>query len=132
MENYHGKSPTVLSGSGKKKKKAADKKKKLVGRAFIATKVSKKTVRETQRTKGGKTKVKLKSANTANVLMPDGKIKKATILSVSATPANRHYARSNIIIKGAEIVTDLGHAVVTNRVGQDGVINARLVEKQNK
>ncbi|MCX8166514.1 MAG: 30S ribosomal protein S8e [Candidatus Micrarchaeota archaeon] len=132
MENYHGKSPTTKRGSGKKKKKFSDKKKALIGRTFTATKVSNKDKRELIRVKGGNYKVKLKYASHANILMPDGKYKRAKILSVSNTPANRHYARANIIIKGAEIVTELGNAVVLNRVGQDGVVNAKLIDNQQK
>ncbi|MEM3609737.1 MAG: 30S ribosomal protein S8e [Candidatus Anstonellales archaeon] len=130
MENYHGNSPTTKRGSGKKKNKASDKKKALIGRAFTATKVAQRDKRELVRVKGGNYKLKLKYASHANVLMPDGKYKKAKILSVSNTPANRHYARANIIIKGAEIVTELGPAVVLNRVGQDGVVNAKLISKE--
>ncbi len=133
MENYHGSSPTVKRRSGKKKKKLSDKKKALIGRAFTSTKIGENTVRYVERTKGGNRKVRLKYSSHANVLMTDGTIKKVRILNVLSTPANRHYARANILIKGAVINTEVGHAVITNRVGQDGVVNAKLLdEKQAK
>jgi len=38
--------------------------------------------------------------------------------------------RRNIITKGAILQTDLGKVRVTNRPGQEGVINGILVEKK--
>ncbi|MEA1999387.1 MAG: 30S ribosomal protein S8e, partial [Euryarchaeota archaeon] len=37
------------------------------------------------------------------------------------------FARRNITTKGAVIETELGDAVVTNRPGQDGIVNAKLI-----
>jgi len=42
--------------------------------------------------------------------------------------ANKEFLRKRIITKGAIIETELGKAVVTSRPGQDGVINAKLIE----
>jgi small subunit ribosomal protein S8e len=62
-----------------------------------------------------------------------GVSRKAKILRVIETPANREYARRNIIVKGALIETSLGKAVVTSRPAQDGVVNAvLLVEDKGK
>jgi small subunit ribosomal protein S8e len=47
--------------------------------------------------------------------------------TVIETPANRHNARQNIVSLGAIVDTELGKAKVTNRVGQDGVVNGILV-----
>ena len=41
--------------------------------------------------------------------------------------ANQHYVRRSILTKGAVIKTEIGDARITNRPGQDGVINARLL-----
>ena len=41
-----------------------------------------------------------------------------------------HYMRRNILTKGAIIKTELGDARITNRPGQDGVINAILLPPQ--
>ncbi|MFB6184110.1 MAG: 30S ribosomal protein S8e, partial [Haloarculaceae archaeon] len=43
-------------------------------------------------------------------------------------PSNPNYARRNIITKGAIIETSEGRARVTSRPGQDGQVNAVLVE----
>jgi small subunit ribosomal protein S8e len=67
--------------------------------------------------------------DTANVVDPKTKtIRKATILTVKSNPSNPNYVQRNIITKGATVMTDLGEAVITSRCGQDGVVNAILVE----
>ena len=80
------------------------------------------------KTKSGRKKVKLLTSKTANLL--DTKTKKyvkAVIENVVETPANRHFARRNIITKGTIIQTDKGKAKVTSRPGQDGVVNAVII-----
>ena len=56
------------------------------------------------------------------------KCSKATIKNVSGNPANRHFVRRNIITKGAVVETDKGKARITSRPGQEGTINAVLIE----
>lgn len=129
MEQYHGPSKTVRRGTGKKKRKLHDKRKRMIGRPPVNTKLSDKEVREVIRVKGGNKKVKLKYVMFANVASEDG-VKKVKILNVLETPENRHHARQNIITKGAVIETELGKAKVTNRVGQDGVVNAVLIKDE--
>ena len=81
------------------------------------------------RTRGGKRKVKVLRANQANVTdQKTGLTKKVTIETVVKNTANQYYVRRNIITKGAIIKTELGEAKVTSRPGQDGVINAVLME----
>ncbi len=85
--------------------------------------------RKVFRVKGGCLKVKQLSNNIANVT--DIKTKKtivAKILTVKENPANRNFVRRNIITKGTIIETDKGKARVTSRPGQEGVINAVLVQ----
>jgi small subunit ribosomal protein S8e len=53
--------------------------------------------------------------------------KKAKIKSVLESPDNRNFARQAMITKGTIIETELGRAVVLNRPGRDGTINARLL-----
>ncbi|MCX8196766.1 MAG: 30S ribosomal protein S8e [Candidatus Micrarchaeota archaeon] len=127
MENYHGPSGSTVKGTGGKMGKHSDKKLRLVGGPFTATKVGKEDLRQLRQGRGNVYKVKLKTAKFANVLSKDGKIRKASIRTVIETPDNRHHARQNIITKGAIIDTELGKAKVLNRVGQDGVINAKLL-----
>ena len=79
------------------------------------------------RTKGGGQKIMLRAANTANVSI-DGKSQKTKILGVKENPADSQFVRRSIITKGAIIETELGRARVTSRPGQDGVLNAVLVE----
>jgi len=55
------------------------------------------------------------------------KYSKVKIVSVVETPSNRHFVRRNIMTKGSFIQTEKGKAVITNRPGQEGTINAVLV-----
>ncbi len=116
--------------TGGRRRKASDKKKAELGRLPTHTTVEKKDVRKKIRTRGGNQKVRLKRAAYANVTDPETKkTKKVKILTEKENPANRNYARQNIITKGAVLETEIGTVRVTSRPGQDGVINAVLVEK---
>src|SRR5881296_1264151 len=57
---------------------------------------------------------------------------KSKLLRVIRNPANVDYQRRGVITKGAIVETELGQARVTSRPGQDGVINAILLEKTQK
>ncbi|NYT03355.1 MAG: 30S ribosomal protein S8e [Candidatus Methanofastidiosa archaeon] len=76
---------------------------------------------------GGTEKMKLMKTDYSNLLTKEG-YKKVKITGVTDNPANRHFVRRSIITKGAIITTELGKARVTSRPGQDGVINAVLIE----
>ncbi|MEM4389965.1 MAG: 30S ribosomal protein S8e [Candidatus Micrarchaeia archaeon] len=130
MENFHGRSRTKGSGSGGKRKKFRDVRRSEIGGPFTATRVGEADVRETKRVRGGGVKVKLKKASFVNVVISPGQTKRAKIRTVLDSPANRHYARQNIIVKGSIIDTELGKVRVTNRVGQDGVVNGVLIEEK--
>lgn len=76
---------------------------------------------------GNNIRTVLLSTDKANVL--NTKTKKAKVVkikSVIETPANRFL--KNILIKGAIIETELGKARVTNRPGQEGSVQAVLME----
>jgi small subunit ribosomal protein S8e len=125
----HTKSNTKMSGSGKKNVRARDKKRSEVGNYFSATKVVASlpsNINVKIRRRGGTKYVRLKKAVVANVLTKDG-YKKAKITGVFESKDNRNFARQAIVTKGATIVTELGNAVVINRPGREGSINARLV-----
>jgi len=78
---------------------------------------------------GGNKKVRLYKTSIANVTDPKTHTTKtAKIITVSGNPSNVHYVRRNIINRGAIIKTELGSARVTNRPGQDGIVNAVLIE----
>ncbi|AWR95929.1 30S ribosomal protein S8e [Acidianus brierleyi] len=107
-----------------------DKRKYEMGSPPTETRLADSDIREKERTLGGDYKLKLKYALYANVFDKRNNVaKKAKILSVLETPANREYARRGIIVKGSKIRTELGIAIVTSRPGQDGVINAILVQQ---
>jgi len=81
------------------------------------------------RTYGGNDKVRALRANVANVTNPkNGETKKVKIETVEKNTANPNYVRRNLLTKGAVIKTELGSAKITSRPGQDGIINAILVE----
>lgn len=103
-------------------------KKKLreLGRDPTLTKISKPRIK-VLRIMGGHKKEILLGVDVANVLGKDKKYKKVKIKAVSENLANRHFARRNIITKGAIIDTDAGKAKVTSRPGQEKVINAVLI-----
>ncbi|WP_298670044.1 30S ribosomal protein S8e [uncultured Methanofollis sp.] len=81
------------------------------------------------RVRGGNTKVRALRLNVASVSNPaTGETKKSGILNVEANPANINYVRRNLLTKGAIITTDLGRARIVSRPGQDGVVNAVLIQ----
>ena len=81
------------------------------------------------RTTGGNLKIRMLLAEFANVVdRKTGKVSKAKILSVRTNPADPNYVQRSILNKGATIRTDIGDAVVTSRPGQDGAVNAVLLE----
>ncbi len=78
-------------------------------------------------------KVRLAGADAAVVTdKASGKSSKSKLVRVVRNPANVDYQRRGVITKGAIIDTELGQARVTSRPGQDGVINAILVEKSSR
>jgi small subunit ribosomal protein S8e len=116
----------VSSGTGGRREKYRDKKLSQIGGEFTATKVSDKDKRTEKRRRGGTTSIKVKKASSVNVITKEGKAKKAKIIKLLESH-NPEYVRMNIITKGAVLETDLGKVRVTNRVGQDGVVNGVLV-----
>jgi len=114
--------------TGKRYKWLGPKKMHELGREPSLTIVGEKTLQRI-RGRGNNRKFRLISAETANIL--DKKTKKfvkAKIKSVVENPANRNYVRRNIMTLGAIIETDKGKARVTSRPGQDGTVNAVLVD----
>ncbi len=112
--------------SGGKYKKARKKKlAEIPGKQRVA--VFGKEKKKHLRTRGGRMKVMLLSSDKANVL--NLKTKKAKVVKIQAvleTPADRFLEKA--LIKGAIIQTELGKARITNRPGQEGCVQAVLVE----
>lgn len=83
-----------------------------------------------KRARGGGSKATLLKIKAANVTDPaTGKSQKTDIVRVVKNPANIDYERRGVITKGAIIETSIGNARVSSRPGQDGVVNAVLLEK---
>lgn len=77
---------------------------------------------------GNNKKRSLLSMDTANVYNPkEKKYEQLKIETILENPANRHFIRRNIMTKGTIIKTEKGKARITNRPGQEGVINAVLI-----
>ncbi|MBI5148506.1 30S ribosomal protein S8e [Candidatus Pacearchaeota archaeon] len=83
--------------------------------------------RKLLRIRGGKLRAVLFSTDKANIVA-DGKAKVVKIKNVLETPADKFLARTNALIKGAIIETEIGKAKITNRPSQEGFINAVLIE----
>lgn len=123
MDQYHkSHAKKVSAGTGGMRRKFKDKKLAHYGGAFTSTKVATKDeVRTSTRGRGANRKNRLKKALYVNAVTDKG-MKKAKILGVVESP-NPEYVRQNVITKGAVLNTDIGKVKVTNRVGQDGVVN---------
>jgi small subunit ribosomal protein S8e len=99
-----------------------------IGRPQVETLIDERKVKIV-RVRGGSYKIKLFADKYANVYVPEQKkVVRVEIKNVAENPAHVHYARRNVITKGAIIVTELGKARVTNRPSQEGVINAVLID----
>ncbi len=122
----HARSNTKRSGNGKQVRKFRDKRRSEMGSYFASTKLSGESVAVSERRRGGNMGKKLKRVAFANVLTKQG-YKKAKITEVIESKDNKNFARQNIITKGTLINTELGKAVVLNRPGREGAVNARLI-----
>ena len=124
------KSKRKPTGGRLKTSRRCDKKLSWKGGTFTATKLNPQKDEISRESGIGNTfKLKLKGAKFANVLdTKTQKTQKLEIANVLENLANREYARRNIITKGAVINTEAGKAKVTSRPGQDGTINAILIE----
>lgn len=76
--------------------------------------------------RGGHFKTVLLTTDKVNVVK-DGKCKVVKIKNVLETPADKFLARTNTLIKGAIIETEMGKARITNRPSQEGCVNAVLI-----
>jgi small subunit ribosomal protein S8e len=99
-----------------------------LGNAPAMTKIAEKKTK-VMRTRGGNAKTRTLSANTANLYnTKTKKYEKADIQNVIEAPANINYVRRNILVKGTIVQTSKGKARISNRPGQEGVVNAVLIE----
>lgn len=99
-----------------------------VGNAPTLTRIDPQTKVVVEQAKFGGIKVKVLTASQVNLYDPKSKsFSQAKVKAVLECPANRHYVRRNILVKGAVIDTEKGKAKVTSRPGQDGTVNAILI-----
>ena len=130
MGMWHGKSRRLPTGA--RRKKFRKKRKYEMGRDPAETIIGPEK-RKIVRTRGGNIKIKLLSAEYANVTdSSTGVTKKVKILDALENPANIDYSRRRVITRGAIIKTELGIAKVTSRPGQNGVVNAILIKEKKK
>ena len=122
----HSRSKTKLSGNGKRNILSRKKHRSEMGNYFSATKFAESDALVDVRRRGGRVTKRLHTASVVNLLTASG-YKKAKIKSVLESPDNRNFARQAMITKGTIIETDMGKAVVLNRPGRDGTINAKLL-----
>ncbi len=119
------------SYTGKLLRPHRKKRKYEMGRPQVETLIGERKIKKI-RVRGGNYKIKLFRDQFANVYVPkEGKVVRAEIKRVVENPAHVHYARRNVITKGAIIETSVGLARVTNRPSQEGIINAVLIEESS-
>jgi small subunit ribosomal protein S8e len=111
-----------------------DKKLSELANAPTNTTVAKdKEKRKLYRGKGGNVKTKAIEVKKINLVLEDGKIVSADVVSVTKNTANKEYTRRNIITKGAEIKVKYNDkeyiAKVTSRPGQSGIVSAKTLKK---
>lgn len=130
MVKWHLRSKRTLTGS--RLRRLRKKKKFERGSEFLETRIGKRIVK-VKGTKGGGFKLKLLSVSKINVADPETKkVKRVKLISVEKNPANPHFVRRNILTKGAIVKTEAGLARVTSKPGQDGIVNAVLLEEEKK
>ncbi len=118
----------VTRGTGAKRIPNRDKKLAHAGGYPALTVVDEKEDVRVKRTRGGKLKYYLKKAAFINISMPDGSKKRVRIKRV-IKGNNPDFTRQNIITKGAILETEVGKVVVTNRPGQEGLLNGKLINE---
>ena len=130
MSAYHGRD--LRKPTGGKIRPHRKKRKRELGSPPTETILGQDERKSFRRAMGGNVKVGLKAAVYANISDPStGTTRKVRILQVVKNPASADYSRRGVITKGAIIKTELGLARVTSRPGQDGVVNAVLIESSS-
>jgi small subunit ribosomal protein S8e len=122
MARWQGRSRRTKSGA--RLKKHHEKRKAELGRPEAQTIIGEPRVKHI-RTRGGNTKLRAYRYNECNLANPEtGKTEKVKILDVETNLANKEFTRRKVMTKGALIRTEKGYAIITNRPGQEGFIQA--------
>jgi len=122
---YQGDSVRRRTGGRRRPKRK--KRKHELGRTPAETEVGEPRVRVID-SHGNVEKRRALAIDTASVAA-GGETVEAEIEDVVENPANPNYVRRNIVTKGAVIETSEGRARVTSRPGQNGQVNAVLIEE---
>lgn len=120
----HGRS--LRKRSGGRLRPNRDRRKYEAGSEPTETQIGEQTLK-TVDVRGTERKVRALKADTASVATEDGVVA-ADLLDVVENPAEPNYVRRNIVTKGAVVETSEGQARITSRPGQDGQVNAVLVD----
>jgi len=125
MAIWHRRSNRTATGS--RLRRFRSKRKYEMGRTPTETLMGE-TKRQTVDSRGKVKKTPALKIQFANVTDPEkGVTLRAEIQDVETNPANMDYQRRKVITRGTIIKTTKGRARVTNRPGQDGILNAVLI-----
>ncbi|MFC7175935.1 30S ribosomal protein S8e [Halosegnis marinus] len=122
----HGRSTTKRTGG--RRRPNHKKRKHELGSSPTETRVGDRKLKVVE-TRGGTQKIRAIQNDVATVATGDGETVSVEIENVSENEANPNYVRRNIVTKGAIVDTPEGRARVTSRPGQDGQINAVLLDE---
>jgi small subunit ribosomal protein S8e len=122
----HGRSSRKRTGG--RLRPIRKKKKRELGHSPTETRVGEPKFK-TVEIRGGNEKTRAIATDVASVAI-DGEVVTAEIENVERNDSNPNYVRRNIITKGAIIATSEGRARVTSRPGQDGQVNAVLIDDE--
>jgi len=120
---------TKRKRTGGRKKAYRKRRKYEAGRFPVETQLGE-PERKLEHKKGGGLKVKLVSDQWVNLSDPKtGRTERVRILDVVRNPANVDWDRRGVITRGTIVRTERGLARIVSRPGQNGVLNAILVEE---
>lgn len=123
---HHGRSPRKRTGG--RRRTVRKKLKSELGSSPTETRVGDRKLKIVE-SRGGTEKIRAIQTDVASVATDDGVVR-AEIENVAENSSNPNYVRRNIITKGAIIETSEGRARVTSRPGQDGQVNAVLLNDE--
>lgn len=98
------------------------------GGEFTATTLGETDIRRND-ARGRSSKLRVKRTERVN-LAHDGEVEPVAIEAVLENPADPDYVRQDILTRGALVRTEKGTARITSRPGQDGTVNAVLVDEE--
>ncbi len=123
---HHGRSPRKRTGG--RRRPVAKKRKRDLGSEPTETRIDDERRLKVVDARGANRKVRAIATDVASVAVGD-EVVSADLEDVVENPSNPNYVRRNIVTKGAVVETSEGRARVTSRPGQDGQVNAVLVEE---